>query len=447
MIGKEKIMGSSLNKSETPKEVKTELWTERMKEALVKGLKGGRWYSLIDKIDRESTLIAAYEEVKSKRGSAGVDGMSIENFTKKKEEHLKEIRRQLGVKDFKAQAVRRVYIPKGNGRRRPLGIPTIRDRIIQTAIKMVIEPIFEHDFHEMSFGFRPGKSTKDALRRVEKLLKVGNLYVVDADLKNFFDVLDHGILMQKVEMKIADGKVLDMLRKYLKQEIREETGEIIKPEAGVPQGGVISPLLANIYLDEMDHRAEVGGYEMTRYADDIVIQCKSQEEAEKALLWIRNWVGKLGISLNEEKTKIVNMNEVGSSFEFLGYRFKKAKSGKILRLVKKKSLSKFKDKIRELTPRTSGKSLEMTIAKLNPILRGWFEYFKHTYYTELTRLDEWTRMRLRSILRKRSKRKGRARGSDHIRWKNQFFRDNKLFTLMDAKNDILANSFSPQGGY
>jgi RNA-directed DNA polymerase len=253
--------------------VEAGLWTERMLAALGNGVKGGKWHSLMDKIYAERTLRIAWQRVKSNRGAAGIDRISIERFEGKVEQYLQELQQQLQSGTYQPQAVKRVTIPKAGGGTRPLGIPTVKDRVVQMAIKLVIEPIFEHTFRDSSHGFRPGRGSKDALRAVDEWLKAGYTWVVDADIKGYFDNISHDLLMSKLGERLADRRLLSLLEAYLKQDIMTEC-ESWKPTQGTPQGAVLSPLLANIYLNELDHL--IGDrYPMERYADDFVILATS----------------------------------------------------------------------------------------------------------------------------------------------------------------------------
>jgi RNA-directed DNA polymerase len=401
------------------------VWTERMLAALEQGVKGGKWFSLIDKVHPERTLRAAFSQVAANEGAAGVDHVTIEMFAEHLDEDLKRLSEQLRTGTYRPQAIRRHYIPKpGTKEKRPLGIPTIRDRVVQTALRMVLEPIFEHEFAEQSYGFRPGRGCKDALRRVDELLKNGFAYIVDADLKSYFDTIPHDRLMALMGQKVSDGRMLTLLEMFLKQNILDDLQEWT-PETGSPQGAVISPLLSNVYLNPLDHLMAQKGFEMVRYADDFVILCRSPEEANQALAMVQEWTAAAGLTLHPTKTRIVDANE--DAFEFLGYQFVKGK-----RFPRAKSLKKLKDTIRAKTKRNSGKCLTAIIGSLNPTLRGWFGYFKHSYKTTFKTLDAWIRMRLRSILRKRQGRKGRGRGSDHQRWRNAYFAERGLYSLTTA---------------
>lgn len=245
------------------------IWTDRMVSALVNGVKGGKWFSLIDKVIRPATLEAAWQTVARNKGAAGVDGQSVERFAHNAERYLLELHTALKAGTYRPSPVKRVEIPKADGKTRPLGIPTVKDRIVQAALKMVIEPIFEVQFRNGSYGFRPGRGCKDALRDVDRLLKEGYTHVVDADLKGYFDSIPHDRLMQLVEGSISDGRVLSLIESFLHQDIMTETARW-QPEAGTPQGAVLSPLLANLYLHPLDLLMEQGGYRMVRYADDCV---------------------------------------------------------------------------------------------------------------------------------------------------------------------------------
>ena len=405
--------------------VEPTVWTERMLAALQQGVKGGKWFSLIDKVHPERTLSAAFSQVAANEGAAGVDHVTISMFQTHLDEDLRRLSEELRNGTYRPQAIRRHYIPKpGTQEKRPLGIPTVRDRVVQTALRMVLEPIFEHEFAEHSYGFRPGRGCKDGLRRVDELLKAGFTYIVDADLKSYFDTIPHDRLMALVGQKVSDGRVLTLIEMFLKQAVLDDLREWT-PEKGSPQGAVISPLLSNIYLNPLDHLMAQEGFEMVRYADDFVILCRSSEEATRALAVVQAWTAAAGLTLHPTKTRIVNAKE--DAFEFLGYRFANGK-----RYPRAKSLTKLKDTIRAKTKRNSGKCLRAIIGSLNPTLRGWFEYFKHSYKTTFTPLDGWIRMRLRSILRRRCGRRGRGRGLDHHRWPNVFFAAHGLYSLTAA---------------
>ncbi|HXK39706.1 MAG TPA: group II intron reverse transcriptase/maturase [Candidatus Paceibacterota bacterium] len=410
-----------------------EVWTERMVDALERGVKGGKWHSLIDKVYAERTLKAAWGRVERNGGSGGVDGERIRDFKGEAGTHLSKMSEQLRNDQYEPMAIRRVYIPKlGSHELRPLGIPTIRDRIVQTALRSVIEPIFEHDFSDNSYGFRPKRSTKDALRHVQRLLDQGRTWVVDVDITRYFDTIPHQRLLGEVEKKIADGRVLKLIERYLKQEVLEGTPSYATEEdQGTPQGAVISPLLANIYLHPIDLTMAKEGYDMVRYADDSVVLCNTREEAERAMNQLRELMEVRGLRLHPEKTKLVDVTQPGG-FDFLGYHFELGK-----RTPRKKSLRKFKDTIKARTRRANGHSLSKILEIVNEIVRGWFEYFKHCPRRVYTTLDAWIRRRIRSILRKREGRRGIARGADYQRWPNAFFRRLGLFTMAEAHAQLV----------
>ncbi|MCI0651282.1 MAG: group II intron reverse transcriptase/maturase [Planctomycetes bacterium] len=405
--------------------VEHSVWTERMLTALEKGVKGGVWFSLIDKVWTERNLRAAFEKVAANGGASGVDHVSIEQFEQALDANLRTISEQLKQGTYLPQAIRRVEIPKpGSNDKRPLGIPTIRDRVVQGAIRHVMEPIFERMFAEHSYGFRPGKGCKDALRRVQGLLDAGYIHVVDADLKSYFDSIPHEPLMRRVKECVADGRLLQLIESFLKAEIMHGAQEWT-PVAGAPQGAVLSPLLSNIYLNPFDHKMAALGFEMVRYADDFVILCRSAQEAEQALEAVRRWMGEAGLVLHQTKTRLANAIEDG--FAFLGYEFRDGK-----RVPRDKSMRKLRDNIRAKTKRSNGSSMSSIIATINPTLRGWFEYFKHSHHWTFRPNDQWIRHRLRSILRRRQKRRGRGRGADHQRWPNAYFAALGLFNLEAA---------------
>jgi RNA-directed DNA polymerase len=406
--------------------VEPAVWTERMLTALEQGVKGGVWFSLIDKVNATATLKAAWAKVQANRGAAGIDKQSIAMFARQADMHLQQLREQLRQGTYQPQPVRRVWIDKpGSTEKRPLGIPAVRDRVVQTALRMVLEPIWEAQFAEHSYGFRPGRGCKDALRQVDQLLKAGYTWVVDADLKGYFDSIPHDLLMADVRQKVADGRVLALLQGYLNAKVMDGLEEW-EPERGTPQGAVISPLLANLYLDGLDHAMARAGHAMVRYADDFVILCRTQAEAEQALALARQHVAARGLTLHPTKTRLVDASQRGG-FDFLGYHFERAR-----KWPRKKSLDKFKDKVRVLTPRNSGRSLKEIVSKLNSMLFGWYQYFKHSHRWTFGRLDGWIRMRLRSLLRKRRGARGRGRGRDHQRWPNAYFTRQGLFSLEHA---------------
>ena len=398
-----------------------------MLQALENGVKGGKWFSLIDKVWKKDNLSAAWMKAFHNGGSAGVDGQSLKQFTARLSQELEKLHIQIKEGSYHPQPVRRHWIPKpGSQEKRPLGIPAVRDRIVQGACRHVMEPILEKTFAEHSYGFRPGRGCKDALRRVDGLLRKGRTWVVDVDLKSYFDTIPHDRLMERVKELISDGRLLAMLEKYLKVGVMEELKGWEPTEQGTPQGAVISPLLANLYLNPLDHMMAQAGYEMTRYADDFVVQCSSQEQARQALEMIGRWAQENGLTIHPIKTRIVDATQKGG-FDFLGYHFERG-----MKWPRDKSMKKFKDTIRRKTRRKQGKQISQVIADIKPVMRGWFEYFKHSQSNIFVTLDGWIRMRLRSILRKHRGRKGRGRGSDHQRWPNAYFEKHGFYSLVRA---------------
>lgn len=424
----EKAKQAPLNQTGKRDWIDRAIWTDRMLAALDNGVKGNKWFSLIDKVYRPQTLAAAWQQVQANHGAAGIDGQSIERFAADAERYLSELAEDLKEGRYRAAPVRRVEIPKAGGKTRPLGIPTVKDRIVQAAVKRVIEPIFEQAFLPTSYGFRPGRGCKDALREVDEWLKKGYTHVVDADLKSYFDSIPHARLKERIEERISDGRLLAVLAGWLQQDIVHGL-EKWTPTGGTPQGAVISPLLANIYLHLLDVHMAQQGYAMVRYADDFVILCPTAEAAAKALEEIKAWVEANGLTLHPDKTHLGDCRVEGQGFEFLGYRFEAGKRG-----VRKKSLVALKDKVRMLTRRTRGDSLGRIIADLNPMLRGWYGYFKHAQGRVFQTLDALIRRRLRAILRKQEKRPGFGRcHADHRRWPNAFFATAGLFTMVEAR--------------
>ncbi len=403
------------------------VWTLRMLTTLIKGVEGGLWFRLFDKVFAERNLLAAFQQVAQKKGAAGVDHVTVEQFAKQLLESVQELSQRLHGGTYRPQAIRRVHIPKpGTNEKRPLGIPTVRDRVVQAAIVNVIEPIFERDFAEHSYGFRPGRSCKDALRRVDRLLKSGHVHVVDADLKGYFDSIPHDRLLKRLQSKIADGTLLSLIETILQVKVIDGT-QAWESESGVPQGAVLSPLLSNVYLDPLDHLVAESGIEMVRYADDFVILCRTSEQAQAALKLVQKWVAENGLTLHPTKTKVVDARTEG--FDFLGYHFHGEKHW-----PREKSLKKLKEAVRAKTKRTSGQSLPFIIADLNQTLRGWFVYFQHSSRRWLYRdLDGWIRMRLRSLLNRRRGGRGVARcQSASFVWPNRFFAEQGLFSLATA---------------
>jgi RNA-directed DNA polymerase len=405
------------------------VWTDRMLTALQQGVRGGRWHTLSDKVYQPINLEAASIAVLGNQGAAGIDGQTVEQFRAHHAEELRRLEIDLWSDTYRPQAVRRVWIPKPGGTdKRPLGIPTVRDRVVQTALLHVLEPIFDVTFAEHSYGFRHGRGCHHALERVEALLREGYVYVVDADLKSYFDTIPKDRLLARVRERVSDSQVLRWVQMFLDQGVMDGLKEWT-PEAGTPQGAVLSPLLANIYLNPLDHVLAGAGFAMVRYADDVVILCRTREDADRALALVKGWVEDNGLTLHQDKTKIVDART--EEVSFLGYLFR----GRLI-LPRPKSLAKLKDNVRGKTRRTNGQSLAQIVRSLRATLQGWFGYFRHCYGTVYAGLDSWIRGRLRSILRRRRGRRGRGRGSDHQRWPNQYFAAAGLFSLLTAQQRL-----------
>lgn len=354
-------------------------------------------HSLIDKVYKRLNLYIAFERVRLNKGVAGVDRVSLEEFERNLEFNLEEIHRLLYEDKYQPQPVRRVFIPKPNGDQRPLGIPTVRDRVTQQALLNRIGKIFEAKFMDCSFGYRPNRNTLQAISRLEQYLKQGYQWVVEVDIANFFDTVEHERLIDLVAEEIADGRILRLIRAFLQSGVMQEM-KIEYSVTGTPQGGVISPLLANIYLHPFDERMSSQGYKVVRYADDIRILCQSKQEAEVALKEARDILeGEIGLKVNTEKTKIKHKSQ---TFEFLGYLFGSGYSD--YKMPRPRAIEAFKAKVRWATRRQQPKSMSQIVEELNPIIRGWGRYFvygnsKRIYW----QLDCWIRDRLRAYKLKR----------------------------------------------
>lgn len=404
--------------------VEESVWTRRMLAALEGGIQGGRWYSLMDKVWKETNLASALATVVANRGGAGVDGQSVAELKARGPEIVTRLSQQLREGGYAPKPVKRVWIPKlGSSELRPLGIPTVQDRAVQTALRNVLEPIFEWEFAEHSYGFRPKRSAQQALRRVDTLLRQGQCWVVDADVKGYYDNIPQEPLVAEVAKRVSDRGVLDLIRKFLRQGVMESAKEWKPTEKGTPQGAVISPLLANIYLNPLDHRMAELGMEMVRYADDFVILCSTETEARRALEAVRIWMEAAGLTLHPTKTRVINAAEPGG-FDFLGFHFERGHHW-----PREKSVNKLKETIRNQTKRNNGLSLETLVKTVNRTLVGWNAYFSHGAGSIHTPLNRWVRQRFRAILKRREKHPGVPKGKDLKRWNNAFFERLGLHTL------------------
>lgn len=379
-----------------------------------------RYYSLIDKVYDLRNLNEAWKAVKRNKGAAGVDQMSVARFEKNLERNLDRLHQQLRDGMYKPPPVRRVYIDKADGSKRPLGIPSVADRVVQMAATRVLTPIFEAVFLPCSHGFRKDHSTRFAIVMVEEYRKQGFRWVVDVDFKSYFDTLDHEVLMGKVRERIADGRILGLIHSWLTAGVMSE-GNLTYQTTGTPQGGVISPLLANIYLHSLDLALTKWGYKVVRYADDLVVLCRSQNKAKTALGLLKQMAeGELRLTLHPEKTRITRFYE---GFDFLGFTFQGHHH-----VARKRNLEQFKEKVRALTPRHTDRTLEEVIADLKPVIQGWGNYFRHgPMKGRFEQLDQWIRMRLRSMVLKRKAHRSRV-ASDVL--PNQRLADLGLVSLL-----------------
>jgi RNA-directed DNA polymerase len=400
------------------------VWTERMLATLERGITGGKWYSLYDKVWKMENLQRSVVKVAAGKSSKKPDGRKCRRYAEQSAQRLPQLQRMLKEGRYEPKPAQRVWIPKlGSKELRPLGVPPVENRVVEMALRNVLEPIFEHTFAEHSYGFRPGRGAKDALRRVADLLHAGKKWVVDADLKGYFDSIPQDKLLATVTERVSDGAVLELIQRFLKQGVMESGKGWSPTENGTPQGSVLSPLLANIYLNPLDHHMAGQGWQMVRYADDFIILCESEGQARQALQAVRQWVEQAGLTLHPTKTRIVDSSQAGG-FDFLGYHFERG-----MRWPREKSLAKFKETIRQKTKRTRSGSMKQIIEDTNRTLRGWINYFKHSIANIFPDLDGWVRGRLRTILRKRHKGKGRARGKDHQKWPNAHFAGLGLISL------------------
>jgi RNA-directed DNA polymerase len=411
------------------------VWTPAMWKAIEEQrAKGRKWYLLYDKVFDPRNLNEAWEQVRANGGAPGLSGETIEEYRKTVVERLRKVAEKLREQRYEARPIRRKMIPKtdGSGKQRPLGIPEVEDRIVQAAIVRVIEPIYEAKFCQSSYGFRPERSALNALAHLDREITTGRKYLVDADIRDCFGSIPHEKLMEEVGKELSDPKLLALIRQFVEADIVEEVRRWT-PERGTPQGAVLSPLLANIYLHEFDRQMLQSGYEVIRYADDFVVACPTPEEAEGAKKKAEEILSGMGLELHPQKTRVIDVRT--SRFQFLGYEFfpLKGEGRPLGRVPRASSRKKIYDAVRRKTPRRSGKSLREVIGDLAPTLKGWFGYFKHSFWNVFTDLDGFVRRRLRSILRKFEKRRGAAKNrDDNARYPNDLFEGMKLFSTSNA---------------
>lgn len=350
-------------------------------------------HSMIKQVYYRLNLENAWEKVRANQGAGGVDGVEIAEFEEKVKEELQRIEEELKRDEYEPQPVRRVWIPKANGGQRPLGVPTIRDRVVQQALRIRMEPLFDRKFEESSYGYRPGRSAHQALGDVGISIAKGGHWIVEVDIKGYFDTIDHEKLMSQIARRVSDGRVLRLIEKFLKAGVMEDM-KVRKSITGTPQGGTLSPLLANIYLDEYDKKMKAAGYRVIRYADDWIIACASKAEAERAMEITRKIVEEdLNLKMSAEKTRITQIKE---GVEFLGYQFKAGYS--VYSWPKIKAIKSFKEKVRMHTRRNRPIEIREMIRQLNALIQGWGRYYmlgnvKQLYF----RLDSWIRRRVRSF--------------------------------------------------
>lgn len=418
------------------------IWTECMLKRLAQSQEQTVWYSLWDKVCNPDNLDAAILGVIKNRGSAGVDGQTTTQLALDWTRVSERLQQELREGGYRPLPARRTWIPKpGSKELRPLGIPAVRDRAVQGALRAVLEPIFERDFSDQSYGFRPGRNCLQALQRVENLLQSGHTWIVDLDLKSYFDTIPHQRLLGLIRKRVADGKVLKLLESYLKAGVMHSAQGWEPGTQGTPQGAVISPLLANIYLNPLDHLMVQKGWELVRYADDMVVCARTESQARQALQEIAAWAQAAGLTLHPTKTRIVNAAEKGG-FDFLGYHLEQYREGGGKKWPRQKSQQKLRERLRGKLPRSRSGSIGQIMKEINPILKGWYGYFKWSLPSAMQRVDEWVRERTRHIIRRRHKRRGMVKGRERTEYGVAWFAKQGLFSLKDAQAKLFQ---SPMG--
>ena len=419
-----------------------------------------KWYSLIDKIYSTRNLELAFKHVKRNDGAPGIDGETVSDFAAKLELNIEFLHERLKTRSFEPSPVRRVEIEKPEGGVRLLGIPTVKDRVVQQAIVNIIEPIFDKTFHPSSYGYRPNRSQHQAVAKAERFMnKYGLEHVVDMDLSKCFDTLDHEIMIKAVSEQISDGRVLDLISKFLKSGVMQ-SDNYTKTEVGSPQGGVCSPLLSNIYLNQFDQKMMSKGIRIVRFADDILILAKDKKTAGDYKAYATKVLEEeLKLKVNTDKTKITSVRE---GVEFLGFVIRSKTLG-----VNPKRIKRFKDKVRRITRRNSGRKLENIIKELNPVLRGWMNYYRVANIKGFIRdFMGWLRRRLRMVKMKQWKTykamhkemrklgiKGNGLKMVVTKWKNsnvhiihqilpnQYFEDLGLIDMQQYEVGLLSNYY------